>query len=121
VTLAYDMVGHVVWRKDQTGTIIETEYNLGRVAHRRVTTFGSGIDDAVKRITYVPDAFSRMQTITQHNNAGIVSGTTAIDEVKYTYDDWGALNQIQQDRDSTVGTATGHNEFTVAFTTAKTT
>ena len=42
VYFAYNAQGEQIWRMDQAGTVIETDYDeAGRVMHNRVTAFGS--------------------------------------------------------------------------------
>ncbi|MBC7819666.1 MAG: hypothetical protein IAG10_22520, partial [Planctomycetaceae bacterium] len=63
---------------------------------------------------------SRGQTelVSQYDDDAVGSGSKT-DEVKYTYEDWGNISQIEQDRDGAVGG--GGNQYTVSWPYAKNT
>src|SRR5690349_23441801 len=45
VSFAYDAQGREVYKKDQGGNVIETDFDAaGRTTEKRVTTLGSGFD-----------------------------------------------------------------------------
>ena len=51
VEFKYNRQGQVIWKKDQNGTVHEFDYDsLGRPMADKVTTVGTGVDDAVLRI-----------------------------------------------------------------------
>ncbi len=119
VTYAYNAQSQTMWVKDQAGGIVQTDYDLGgRQTYRRVTTLASGFDGAVRRIGTTYTSRGQTQLVTQYDNAAVGSGSV-VDEVKYTYDDWGNITSFEQDRDSTVGG--GGNQYTVGYTWAKAT
>jgi len=113
VTFAYNAQGQEIWKKDQAGNILETEYDTaGRKTDTRATTIntGAGFDDAVKRITLAYLSRGLVDTVTQRD--ATTSGSV-LNEVKYEYDDWGNISKMYQDRDSAV--SAGNNEAQVAF------
>ena len=113
VTFAYNALGQEIWKKDQAGNVLETEYDTaGRKTDTRATTIntGAGYDDAVKRITLAYLSRGLVDTVTQRD--ATTSGSV-LNEVKYEYDDWGNIAKIYQDRDSAV--SAGNNEAQVAF------
>jgi len=122
VTFAYNAQGEQVWTKDQAGNVVQTDLDTaGRETHRRVTTLAGGFDGAVRRIstTYLPRGL--VNKVTQYNNAAPGSGSL-VDDVKYTYDDWGNLSQFKQDVDSDLdGSPSGRAAFEVSYAYAKAT
>ncbi|MCE7974327.1 MAG: hypothetical protein DYG92_08410, partial [Leptolyngbya sp. PLA1] len=114
VSYSYDTTGAVVRQKDQLTGVIETTYDaLGRPAHRRVTTLGTGLDGAVRRITSAYLARGPVDTVTQYDNATVGSGS-ATDQVKFTYDGWGNMTAFDQDVDGLIG-AGGRAAFGVQY------
>jgi hypothetical protein len=105
-------------QKDQSGGVIETDYDAGgRPLHRRVTTVGSGLDGAVRRISTAYLARGMVDTVTQYTSA-TVGGGAATDQVRFTFDGWGNLAAFEQDVDGVIG-AGGREAFTVAYTWSK--
>ncbi|RNC81662.1 MAG: hypothetical protein ED559_07700 [Phycisphaera sp.] len=101
VTYAYNAQRQQVYMKDQAGNVIETTYDTaGRETERSVTTLASGFNGDVRRIETAYTDRAQAETITQYDAA--TSGSV-VNEVKYTYDDWGPVSKIEQDRDSAVG------------------
>jgi hypothetical protein len=45
-----------------------------------------------------------------------VGSGSVVDEVKYTYDDWGNIEKFEQDRDSAVGAYGSVNDYEVSYT-----
>ncbi|MCK4873242.1 MAG: hypothetical protein KAS72_10995 [Phycisphaerales bacterium] len=120
VTFAYNALSQQIYAKDQAGNIIEMDYDdLGRIEHRRVTTLANGFDGAVRRITWDYTDRGQVETATQYDNATVGSGSV-VDEVKYTFDDWGGVTNFQQDHNSTVATG-GDYLYDVQWTYAKAT
>ncbi|MFO0826742.1 MAG: RHS repeat-associated core domain-containing protein [Phycisphaerales bacterium] len=118
VTYAYDTSRAQIWRKDQAGTVVETSYDSGgRREHERVTTFGSGVDQAVKRITYAFDAHGRVETTTTYDDATVGSGAV-VNQVKSAWDAWGNLTSFKVDPDSAVGASGGVPTKEVSYTYA---
>lgn len=117
-SFAYNAQGQKTYEKDQAGTIIETVFDtLGRETDRKVRGYGSGIDQAVERISTVYLSRGLPDTVTQYDDPD--SGS-ALDQVQYSYDDWGNLTQFNQDVDSAIGVS-GRAAFNVGYTYAKAT
>ena len=118
VALAYNALGAVIYQKDQSGNVIETEFDdAGRVTARKATTVDADFDGTVKRIETAYDDLGRVETVTQYDAA--TSGNV-VDQVKYTYDGWGNVTKFEQDLDSTVATG-GNHLYDVDFTYTKAT
>lgn len=100
VHTAYNALSEAAWTKDQNGTVIATDFDLGgRILERTVPSLGTDVDGWVQRI--VLDYTNRGQTLTVDQYAA-TSGGSPINGVKYTYDDWGNIAQLDQDFDSAV-------------------
>jgi RHS repeat-associated protein len=102
VVYAYNGLGEQISMEDQATNKIDTEYDTGgRITKRTVTTLASGFDGAVRRIEYAYDSLSRQSTVTQYD--ATTSGNV-VDQVKFTYNDWGPVSKFEQDHNSTVAT-----------------
>lgn len=102
VSYAYNALGEQIYMKDQAGTVIETDYDTaGRQLHRRATATGSGIDTDVLRITTAYTTRGQVDTVTQYDNATAGSGSV-VDEVQYSYDEWGNVSTFDQDWNSAI-------------------
>jgi len=100
----YNRQGDVTQMKDPNGTVHEYDFDeMGRQTQDRVTTFGNGIDDAVKRIATEYDNRGLPEKITSYDNATVGSGSI-VNQVVNTYDDFGHL---QEDSQSHSGAVTG--------------
>ncbi len=96
--------GDVIRMTDPNGTVHEYDFNkLGKQTQDRITTFGSGIDDAVKRIATGYNNRGLPEKITSYDNATVGSGNV-LNEVVREYDDFG---QLQEDKQSHSGAVTG--------------
>jgi hypothetical protein len=71
----YNRLGEVKEVKDQLGTIRVLEYDkLGKPQHDRVTTLGSNVDGAVRRITRTYEVRGMLEKLTSYDNATVGSG-----------------------------------------------
>ncbi len=114
VSFAYNAQGQEVWKKDQAGNVLETEYDTSaRRTKLKATTVISGFDGAVQLIQSAYTSLGQTETVTSYD---AVSSGTAVNEVKYAYDGWGNVTSFKQDRDGTVG---GSGFYEVAYTWAK--
>ncbi|MCA9281060.1 MAG: hypothetical protein H6812_10565 [Phycisphaeraceae bacterium] len=124
VTYAYNAQGQLIWQKDQAGNVIEFDYDdSGRREHQRVTTLAGGFDNAVLRITSAYDDYGRVETVTQYDHATAGSGT-AVDQVKFTYDEWGSMGGVsdfEQDHNGLVGAGGSVDDYEVEYTYEKAT
>ena len=104
IEYSYDRQGGMVSLLDQNQTRHDYDYDLlGRVIHDRVAVLGSGVDGAVRRISMTYDALGRRAKVTSWNNSSVGSGTV-VNEVEFTYDDFGNL---KEDIQSVQGAVTG--------------
>ncbi|MCH8342427.1 MAG: RHS repeat-associated core domain-containing protein [Planctomycetes bacterium] len=118
VTFAYNAQVQQIWTKDQEGNVTETDYDhAGRQTHRRITGLATGFDGAIRRISTTYDNLGRRQLVAQHDKATVGSGTI-VDEVKFTYEDWGNVSKFEQDHNSAIG---GSLLYDVAYTYEKAT
>ncbi|MEZ6129850.1 MAG: hypothetical protein R3C59_14300 [Planctomycetaceae bacterium] len=87
---------------DQGGTVHEFDYDkLGRQIHDRVTTLGSGVDGAVRRITTSYEVCGMKATVTSWNDASVTSGNV-VNEAQFEYNDFGQLTHDYQSHSGTV-------------------
>ncbi|RNC81833.1 MAG: hypothetical protein ED559_08630 [Phycisphaera sp.] len=100
VTYAYNAQGQQIYMKDQAGNVIETVFDdAGRETDRKVTTLDADFDGDVRRITTAYDSRGQVDTVTQYDAA---TGGSIVDQVQYTYDDWGNVTDFDQDRNSAI-------------------
>ena len=91
IEFCYNRQSQRTSKKDQNGSIHEYEYDpRGRMTHDRVTTVGSGVDDAVRRITTNYDLRGQVETLTSYDNATVGSGNV-VNQVVFEYDEHGLL------------------------------
>ncbi|MCL2624019.1 MAG: RHS repeat-associated core domain-containing protein, partial [Planctomycetaceae bacterium] len=106
VEFMYNRIGERIQRKDQNGTVHVYEFdNLGRLLHDRVTTLGSGVDGAVRRISTAYDVVGNVKSVTSYNNATVGTGTV-VNEVKHEYDANGLLAKDFSNPSGAVNTST---------------
>ena len=106
VKLAYNRQGEIKLQTDQAGTVHALEYDkLGRFNHDRVTTFGTNVDQTVKRITRSYEARGLLQKLTSYDNATVGSGSV-VNDVQYTYNTFSQLTIEYQSHSGTVNTGT---------------
>ena len=106
VVFTYNHDGTVATRTDQNGSVITYEYDtLRRKTHERVTTVGSGVDNAVLQNVTSYDSNGRAEKITQRDSATKDSGSV-VNEVKFSYDGLGQLTKDEQDPNGVVNGST---------------
>lgn len=120
VEFAYNAQGERIWKEDQAGNVVETDYsNLGQVTAQRVTgTIATGFDDAVQRVVYSYDSSGRLEVVTQYDND---SGGSIVDEAKFTYGGWGRVTKFEQDHNSAVGASGSVDDYEISHAYAKAT
>ena len=102
----YDRQQAVVEVKDQQGTIHAFAFDaLGRQSQDRVTTLGSGVDGAVRRIATEFDVLGRKAKITSYDNPTAGSGSV-VNDLAFVYDDFGQLVTEYQEHGGAVNTST---------------
>ena len=114
---AYNAQSQQVWMQDQEGNVIETVYDTGgRQTDRKVTTLDADFDGAVRRITTAYDSLGRRDTVTQYDAA---TGGNVVDEVQFSYDDWGPVSKFEQDMNSEVGASGSVDDYEVSYVYTK--
>lgn len=104
----YNRQGEIVTTKDPNETVHAYDRDtLGRLVHDRVTAFGAGIDQTVKRISLAYDAKrpNLVTRIASHDDATPGSGSI-LNEVGHTYDGLGQLMKDQQSHSGAVNPGT---------------
>jgi len=91
---------------DQNGTVHQFDYDaLGRQTHDRATTLGTGVDGGVRRISTTFEVRGMREKITSYNSETIGSGSV-VNEVQFTYNDFGQITHDYQAHSSTVNVST---------------
>ncbi|MEM7305643.1 MAG: RHS repeat-associated core domain-containing protein [Planctomycetota bacterium] len=117
VSFAYNAQGQQVYKKDQEGNVLETEYDdSGRRTKLKVTTLDADFDGAVRRIEWAYTDKGQVDTVTSYDAA--TSGS-AVNQVAYTYDGWGNLTRFRQDKDGAIG-GSGYYDVEYSWETATT-
>ena len=89
-------------KRDQNSSIHTYEYdNLGRLIHDRITTLGSTVDGAVRRISTEYTVTGQAKLITSYDNATVGSGGI-VNQIAYTYDENGQLSREYTAHDGAV-------------------
>jgi len=102
ITFSYNRQGQSVGMRDQNGTVHAYDYDLlGRPTQDRVTTLGSGVDGAVRRIGTTYEVRGMKATITSYDNATVGSGNV-LNECQFVYNDFGQLTTEYQSHSGTV-------------------
>jgi len=114
VKISYNRQGQETTITDQSGTIHTFEYDaLGRRTDDRVTTLGTGVDGAVRRISTSYEVRSLRETLTSYDNASVGSGNI-VNEVKWTYNDFLQVTKSQQSHSGAVTGSTPDVQYTYA-------
>ncbi len=99
VEYAYNRLGELRGTKDQNGTVhAYTRDAMGRLTSDAVTTFGSNIDQTVKRVIVAFDDFGRLGSVKSMTHVSDTSSTYVRNEVGFDYTSlWqtAALHQTQ--------------------------
>lgn len=105
-TLTYNRQSDVTTLTDQNGTVHSYEYDkFGRLTQDRVTTLGTGVDGAVRRIGTTYEVRGLVEKITSYDNATVGSGTI-VNEVQRGYNAFGQLTVEYQSHGGAVNTMT---------------
>jgi len=102
VEIAYDRLGRRKTVKDQREVVHAYSYDTAARLFTDAVTIpgGSSVDGAIKRIQYGYDDVGRIETVTSYDAA---EDGNAKNEVKLTYNGWGAVSKSEQDHAGTVG------------------
>jgi YD repeat-containing protein len=102
IRFEYNRQGEVTEVRDQNGTVHAYNFDLlGRQTHDRVTTLGTGVDGAVRRISTTYEVRGMREKISSYSNATVGSGSV-VNEVLFTYNDFGQLTADYQDHSGAV-------------------
>src|SRR4029450_9134642 len=102
IRFEYNRQGEVTEVRDQNGTVHAYNYDkLGRQTHDRVTALGSGGDGAVRRISTTYEVRGMREKIISYNGETVGSGSV-VNEVLFTYNDFGQLTADYQDHSGAV-------------------
>jgi RHS repeat-associated protein len=106
ITFEYNRQGEVTTTEDQQGTVHSFDYDaLGRQTQDRVTTLGTGVDNAVRRIASTFEVRGMREQLTSYDNATVGSGSV-VNEVQFAYNDFGQITHDYQGHSSAVNTST---------------
>ena len=98
IEFKYNRQGEVTEIKDQNETVHAFDYDaLGRQTQDRVTTLGTGVDGAVRRIASTVEVRGMREKITSYDNATVGSGSV-VNEVQFAYNDFGQITHDYQAR-----------------------
>jgi RHS repeat-associated protein len=86
---------------------------LGRLIHDRVTTLGSGVDGAVRRISTEWDLLDRRTKVGSYANESVGVGSP-LDETKFTFDGFGQILEDEQEHDGAISGATAKVSYSYA-------
>ena len=104
VTFAYNRQGQIKTQTDQLGTVHALLYDLlGRQTHDCVTTPGSGVDGAVRRISFTYEVRGMVVNVTSYNNATVGSGSI-VNDVQHVYNTFSQLVTQYQSHSGAVNT-----------------
>ncbi|MFN0056627.1 MAG: RHS repeat-associated core domain-containing protein, partial [Planctomycetales bacterium] len=91
---------------DQLGTVHQYDYDLlGRQTQDRVTTLGTNVDGAVRRIQTTYVVRGMLQKVTSYDNAAVGSGSI-VNEVQRAYNHFRQLEFEYQSHSGAVNTGT---------------
>ena len=86
-------------KKDQNGTVHAYQFDaLGRMLHDQVTTLGTNIDGTVRRTSTTYEVRGMVERITHYDRATVGSGSI-VNEVVFSYNDLGMLEQEYQEHE----------------------
>ena len=106
VEYTYNRQGQVLTMRDQNGSVHSYSYDkLGRQTQDRVTTLGSGVDGAVRRIGTSYEKRGLVEKITSYDDAAVGSGNV-VNEVQNAYNDFSQLTAQYQAHGGAVNTGT---------------
>lgn len=105
VLFAYNRQQQETSLTDQNGTVHDYDFDLlGRRTQDRVTTLGTGVDGAVRRIATTFEVRGMRENITSYDNATVGSGSV-VNDVQFAYNDFAQLTHDYQSHSGAVNTA----------------
>lgn len=104
IEYGYNRLGQVTSSKDQNGTIHAFGHDgRGRRVSDRVTTLGTGVDGAVRRIETAYDNLDHVTFVTSYDAA---TGGNIVNQIEHKYDPFGQIREDHQAHGGAVGTGT---------------
>lgn len=109
VWLTYNRQAQRTSLTDQNGSVHQYDYDLlGRLTQDRVTTLAANVDGAVRRIETAYEVRGLVSQITSNDSPTVGTGNT-VNEVQFTYNDFGQSTKTYQSHSGTVNTTTTPN------------
>ena len=104
VEYSYNRLGELIGQKDQNGTVHAYDHDaLGRLIHDRVTTLGTGIDDAIQRISRSYEVRGLLARVSSCSNPDPNATTpSVVNEVLLQYNAFGKLIAEYQEHSGAV-------------------
>ena len=104
VAFTYNRQRQVTSLTDQNGTVHSFDFDkLGRATQDRITTLGSGVDGAVRRLATRYEVRGMRFKLSSYDNATVGSGSL-VNEVQFAYNDFGQLIADYQSHSGAVNT-----------------
>ena len=114
IALTYDRQAAITTRRDQRGTIRSFNYDaLGRMIHDRVTSLGTGVDGAVRRLSATFDVRGLVTKLTSHSNPTVGSGVV-VNDVGLAYNSFGQVISDAQSHNLGVSGTTPKVQYSYA-------
>ncbi|MEI8381047.1 MAG: RHS repeat-associated core domain-containing protein [Planctomycetota bacterium] len=106
ILFSYNRQRDVIATTDQNGTVHTFEFDkLGRQVHDRVTTLGTGVDGAVRRLSTTYEVRGMKASLTSWNDASVSSGDV-VNECQFVYNGFSQLAIEYQSHGGAVNTST---------------
>ena len=111
--MEYNRQGQVIETIDQAGTAHQHEYDkLGRPIHDRVSSLGTNVDGAVRRISKTYEVRGMLEKVTSYD----ATSGNVVNEAQFAYNDFGQLVTDYQAHSGAVNTSTSPRSSTVTAT-----
>ena len=95
-TFTHNRQGEPTTVTDQRGCVRTLERDLlGRLIHDRVTTLGTGVDGAIRRLSAAFEVRGLPSTLTSYDNATVGSGSV-VNEVRFAYNGFAQVTRDYQ-------------------------
>ena len=106
ISFKYNRQSQISEIQDQGSTVHAYDFDkLGRQIQDRITTLGTGVDGAVRRIATTYEVRGIKDTVTSYDNATVGSGSV-VNEIQIDYNDFGQLITDYQSHSGAVNTST---------------
>ncbi len=106
ISFKYNRQGEVKEQTDQNGTVHAFDFDkLGRRTQDRVTTLGTGVDGAIRRIESAFEVRGMLVRLTSWNVETVGSGSV-VNEVTFVFNDFAQLANEYQSHSGAVTTST---------------